>query len=39
VPIERRQQLGITEGLIRLSCGVEDVGDLLSDLEHAFHVV
>jgi cystathionine beta-lyase/cystathionine gamma-synthase len=35
----RRAQLGITEGLIRLSCGVEDVGDLLGDLEHAFHVV
>jgi cystathionine gamma-lyase len=39
VPIERRSALGITEGLIRLSCGVEDVGDLLADLEHAFHVV
>jgi cystathionine beta-lyase/cystathionine gamma-synthase len=39
VPLERRAELGITEGLIRLSCGVEDVGDLLSDLEHAFHVV
>jgi cystathionine gamma-lyase len=39
VPIERRTELGITEGLIRLSCGVEDVGDLLADLEHAFHVV
>lgn len=36
---ERRAQLGITEGLVRLSCGVEDVGDLLADLEHAFHVV
>ena len=35
----RRGQLGITEGLIRLSCGVEDVNDLLADLEHAFHVV
>jgi cystathionine beta-lyase/cystathionine gamma-synthase len=35
----RRAQLGITEGLIRLSCGVEDAGDLLADLEHAFHVV
>ena len=35
----RRTQLGITEGLIRLSCGVEDVGDLIADLEHAFHVV
>ncbi len=36
VPIERRAQLGITEGLIRLSCGVEDVADLLGDLEQAF---
>ena len=35
---ERRAHLGITEGLIRLSCGVEDVGDLLADLEHAFAV-
>ena len=35
----RRANLGITEGLIRLSCGVEDVGDLIGDLEHAFHVV
>ncbi|MEP6729202.1 MAG: aminotransferase class V-fold PLP-dependent enzyme [bacterium] len=35
----RREHLGITEGLIRLSCGVEDVNDLLGDLEHAFHVV
>ena len=25
VATERRAQLGITEGLIRLSCGVEDV--------------
>jgi cystathionine gamma-lyase len=36
VPAERRAQLGITEGLIRLSCGVEDVSDLLGDLEQAF---
>jgi cystathionine beta-lyase/cystathionine gamma-synthase len=36
VPAERRAQLGITEGLIRLSCGVEDVNDLLADLEQAF---
>ena len=39
VPLEHRRELGISEGLIRLSCGVEDVGDLLADLEHAFHVV
>ncbi|MDO8500914.1 MAG: PLP-dependent transferase [Gemmatimonadaceae bacterium] len=36
VEIERRAQLGITEGLIRLSCGVEDVEDLLADVEQAF---
>ncbi len=36
VPPERRVTLGITEGLIRLSCGVEDIGDLLADLDAAF---
>jgi cystathionine beta-lyase/cystathionine gamma-synthase len=36
VPPERRAQLGITEGLIRFSCGVEDVEDLLGDVEQAF---
>jgi cystathionine beta-lyase/cystathionine gamma-synthase len=32
VPAERRQELGITEGLIRLSVGIEDIGDLLEDI-------
>jgi cystathionine beta-lyase/cystathionine gamma-synthase len=36
VPPERRAALGITDGLIRLSCGVEDIDDLLGDLEHAW---
>jgi cystathionine gamma-lyase len=36
VPIERRTQLGITEGLVRLSCGVESIEDLLADLEQMF---
>jgi cystathionine beta-lyase/cystathionine gamma-synthase len=36
VPPDRRAALGITEGLVRLSCGVEDAGDLLADLEQAF---
>ena len=36
VPAEQRAELGITEGLIRLSCGVEDLQDLLADVEHAF---
>jgi len=39
VPIERRTAMGITEGLIRLSCGVEDVADLLADVEHSFSVI
>lgn len=36
VPPERRADLGLTDDLIRLSCGVEDVGDLIADLEQAF---
>jgi cystathionine beta-lyase/cystathionine gamma-synthase len=36
VPPERRAAMGLSDGLIRLSCGVEDVGDLIGDLEWAF---
>lgn len=36
VPPEMRAKLGITDGLVRLSCGVEDVQDLLADLERGF---
>ncbi|HEY7894695.1 MAG TPA: PLP-dependent aspartate aminotransferase family protein [Gemmatimonadaceae bacterium] len=36
VPPEQRAALGITEGMVRLSCGVEDVGDLIADLDYAF---
>lgn len=35
IPKERRDQLGITDGLVRLSCGVEDTEDLLEDIEQA----
>jgi cystathionine beta-lyase/cystathionine gamma-synthase len=35
VPPERRQMLGITDGLIRISVGIEDVEDLQADLEQA----
>jgi cystathionine gamma-lyase len=35
VPVELRGNLGLSEGLVRLSCGVEDVGDLIGDLEGA----
>jgi cystathionine beta-lyase/cystathionine gamma-synthase len=36
VPPDRRAALGITEGLVRLSCGVEETDDLLADVEQAF---
>jgi cystathionine beta-lyase/cystathionine gamma-synthase len=32
VPIERRQALGITDGLVRISAGIEDIEDLKEDL-------
>lgn len=35
IPAERRAQLGITDDLVRLSVGVEDVGDLKADLAGA----
>jgi cystathionine beta-lyase/cystathionine gamma-synthase len=35
VPAARRADLGITDGIVRLSCGVEDASDLLADLEQA----
>jgi cystathionine gamma-lyase len=35
VPLERRESLGISDTLIRLSIGVEDVDDLIAELEYA----
>ena len=35
VPPEVRAKLGINDGLVRLSVGVEDIGDLLDDLKQA----
>ncbi|HEX2091844.1 MAG TPA: cystathionine gamma-synthase [Longimicrobiaceae bacterium] len=35
VPVDRRQAMGLSEGIVRLSCGVEDVEDLMADLEQA----
>jgi len=36
IPVERRGDIGLSEGLIRLSCGVEELGDLVADLDYAF---
>jgi len=35
VPPAMRQAMGLTESLIRLSCGVEDTDDLIEDLDQA----
>jgi cystathionine gamma-lyase len=35
IPPEQRERVGITDGLVRLSVGVEDVGDLIDDLSQA----
>ena len=35
VPAERRAALGITDGLVRISVGIEDVDDLQDDLAQA----
>jgi len=36
VPPEIREEIGITDGLVRLSVGIEDLADLKADLEQAF---
>jgi cystathionine gamma-lyase len=36
VPKETREQLGIADGLIRVSAGIEHVDDLVADLERGF---
>ncbi len=35
VPADRRQKLGITDNLVRLSVGIEDAQDLIKDLDGA----
>jgi cystathionine gamma-synthase len=36
---EERAAMGIPEGLIRVSCGIEDIEDLIADFEQAFNHV
>jgi cystathionine gamma-lyase len=35
VPAEKRAEIGITDDLVRLSVGIEDIEDLIADLEQA----
>lgn len=37
VPTEKRDKLGITDGLVRVSVGIEDVEDIISDLDQALN--
>ncbi|MGE5397249.1 MAG: trans-sulfuration enzyme family protein [Chitinophagales bacterium] len=36
VPVEQREKLGITDNLIRISLGLEDIEDLIQDFSQAF---
>jgi cystathionine beta-lyase/cystathionine gamma-synthase len=35
VPAAQRKKIGVTDGLVRISVGLEDVGDIIEDLEQA----
>ncbi len=35
IPPDVRQQIGITDGMVRISVGIEDVEDIIADLHHA----
>jgi cystathionine gamma-lyase len=35
IPHDKREALGISDSLVRLSCGIEDADDLIADLEQA----
>ena len=39
VPRVEREKAGLTDGLVRISVGIEDLDDLLSDLERALAVL
>ncbi|RLE58022.1 MAG: cystathionine gamma-synthase family protein [Thermoprotei archaeon] len=39
IPVEFREKLGITENLVRLSVGLEDVNDIIEDLDRALKAI
>jgi cystathionine gamma-lyase/homocysteine desulfhydrase len=39
VPPDRRAAIGITDGLVRISAGIEDIDDLKEDLTQALALV
>jgi cystathionine beta-lyase/cystathionine gamma-synthase len=39
VDVAKRERLGITEGLVRISVGIEDTDDIIADLDQALEKV
>ena len=39
VPPAQRAELGITDGLVRISVGIEDLADLIADVERGLAAV
>ena len=39
ISAEQREKMGVTEQMVRLSVGIENVDDLIADLEHALEAV
>ena len=39
ISAEQREQMGVTEQMVRLSVGIESVEDLIADLEQALQAV
>ena len=39
VAAEARERLGITDGLVRISVGIEDTDDIIADLDQALSAV
>ena len=39
IPRDQRQKIGVTDGLVRLSVGIEDVEDIIDDLRQALKII
>ena len=39
IPYDQRQKIGVTDGLVRISVGLEEVEDIVSDLTSAFRFI
>jgi len=39
IPEDERRQMGISDGMIRVSVGIEDIDDLIEDFDRALALV